>query len=71
MKGRIVHHNQLKRFYETMGLQEETALSKQTPRIPVVEDVNTAEDKNDVVIVVDQTLTTIRRRNCIKTKLNQ
>ena len=53
LKRKIVHHNQLKRFYETIGLQEKTIQSEQTPRLPVAEDVNTAENKNDVVIVVD------------------
>ena len=48
LKRRIVYHNQLKRYYETTGLQEETVQSEKT------EDVNTTESKNDVVIVVDR-----------------
>ena len=50
LKRRIVHHNQLKRFYETTELQKETTQSKQTPRLPWPK--HTAENKNDVVIVV-------------------
>ena len=51
LKRRIAHHNQLKRFYETTELQEETVQSEQTKH------VNTTENKNDVVIVVDGPVT--------------
>ena len=76
LKRRIVYHNQLKRFYGTTGSQEETVQSKKISRQPVVNDGNTVESGNDVVIVivVDALMNNEplmdKRYNRYKTKLN-
>ena len=53
LKRRIVHHNQLKRFYETTGSQEEPVQSEQISGQLVANDGDTVESRSDVVIVVD------------------
>jgi hypothetical protein len=53
LKRRIVHHNQLKRFYETTGSQEEPVQSEQISGHLVANDGDTVESRSDVVIVVD------------------
>jgi hypothetical protein len=53
LKRRIVLHNQLKRFYETTGSQEEPVQSEQISGQLVANDGDTIESRSDVVIVVD------------------